>query len=76
MKKTAVEWLVDRLDKMGYIYAPAFAHAILDQEIQRAKEMEYEQALEFWKGGIKCTESGGKSFDQYYNQTFKPRNHD
>ena len=26
--------------------------------------------FEFWNGGIKCTEEGGKSFDQYYNETY------
>jgi hypothetical protein len=26
--------------------------------------------LEFWNGGIDCTE-GGVCFDQYYNETFK-----
>jgi hypothetical protein len=34
------------------------------------EEMEEQQAFEFWQGGIKCTDEGGKSFDQYYNQTY------
>jgi hypothetical protein len=35
------------------------------------EEMEEQQAFEFWQGGIKCTDEGGKSFDQYYNETYK-----
>ena len=32
--------------------------------------MEKEQMFELWNGGINCTEEGGKSFDQYYNETY------
>ena len=66
MKQTTVEWLKEKLNKI-----------LIDNQIQQtehlfeqAKEMENEQAFEFWKGGIRCTEQGGKSFDQYYNETF------
>ena len=27
-----------------------------------------EKLLEYWNGGIKSTEEGGKSFDQYHNE--------
>jgi hypothetical protein len=42
-------------------------HYLFDQ----AKAMEEQQAFEFWQGGIKCTDEGGKSFDKYYNETYK-----
>jgi hypothetical protein len=38
--------------------------------LKEAKAIEKQQAFEFWQGGIKCTEEGGKSFDQYYNDTY------
>ena len=49
-----------------------------------AKEMHKQELFEYWQGGINCTEVGGKSFDQYYQETFgskgsgmseKPNNH-
>ncbi len=38
---------------------------------EQAKEMEKEQMFEFWNKGIDCTEEGGKSFEHYYNETYK-----
>ena len=64
MKQTAVEWLVEQ-------FAKHYAIHQLENEIEQAKEMEISEMFEFWIGGIKCTEEGGKSFDQYYNETFK-----
>ena len=63
-KQTAVEWLVEQ-------FAKHYAIHQLENEIEQAKEMEISEMLEFWNGGIKCTEEGGKSFDQYYKDTFK-----
>ena len=58
--KTAVEWLRQinlnrELDKFDF---------------EQALAMEKEQMLELWNGGINCTEEGGKSFDQYFNETY------
>ena len=33
--------------------------------------MEKEQIENAWNGGIECTEEGGKSFDQYYKETYE-----
>ena len=60
MKQTAVEWLRQinlnrELDKFDF---------------EQALAMEKEQMLELWNGGINCTEEGGKSFDQYFNETY------
>jgi hypothetical protein len=64
-QQTAVEYLFEQLwetpkDKFTW-------HSIL----KKAKEIEEQRMLEFWNGGIDCTEEGGKSFEQYYNETFK-----
>jgi hypothetical protein len=64
-QQTAVEYLFEQLwetpkDKFTW-------HSIL----KKAKEMEEQRMFEFWNGGIDCTEEGGKSFEQYYNETFK-----
>ena len=60
MKQTAVEWIRQinlnrELDKFDF---------------EQALAMEKEQMLELWNGGINCTEEGGKSFDQYFNETY------
>ena len=56
MKQTAVEWLVNQLNKQG------FAQVVTDEEIQQAKEMEKEEAermyseeeiLDAWELGVK-----------------------
>jgi hypothetical protein len=59
---TAVEFLEEQYNLMGMV---------TQLQIEQAKEMERELAFEFWQGGIKCTEEGGKSFDQYYNEKYK-----
>jgi hypothetical protein len=63
-QQTPVEYLFEQLwetpkDKFTW-------HSIL----KKAKEMEEQQMLEFWNGGIDCTE-GGVCFDQYYNKHYK-----
>lgn len=40
-KQTAVEWLVEQLNKDG------FAQVVTDEEIEQAKAMEKEQQIEF-----------------------------
>ena len=64
---TAEEFVMKKLNKI-----------LIDNQIQQtehlfeqAKEMFEEQMFEFWQGGINCTEEDGKSFDQYFNKTYK-----
>jgi hypothetical protein len=45
-KQTAVEWLVDEL---------LSGKPLMPDLIEQAKEMEEEQLLEYWKGGIQAT---------------------
>jgi hypothetical protein len=41
MKQTAVDWLVEQLNKQN------FAQVVTDEEIKQAKEMEKEQSFDF-----------------------------
>ena len=41
------------------------------ESYNQLKAMEKGQMFEFWQGGINCTEEDGKSFDQYYNETYQ-----
>ena len=75
-KQTAVEYYTNEYNKLlikqlsNEIDAKQFdyrARAL----VEISKDMEKEQMLEMWNGGINCTEEGGKSFDQYYNETYK-----
>ena len=72
MKQTAVEWLADQLNQIGF-------HTILiENTIKQAKEMEKEQIVEACENTIKSFEldkdktgffvMGGEG---YYNQTYK-----
>jgi len=43
---------------------------LYEESFKQAKQMEMGQMLEFWKGGQDSMEEGGKSFEQYYNETY------
>jgi hypothetical protein len=60
MKQTAVEWL----------WNESQSRELQASDFEQALAMEKEQMFELWNGGINCTEEGGKSFDQYYNETY------
>lgn len=71
-KQTALQTLIAWGDEMMQEHPMktlSFAEAI--DKAEELLEMEKEQMFEFWQGGINCTEEGGKSFDQYYNETYK-----
>ena len=69
MKQTAIEWLVEFINSDQY--QKAFGQTYISVElVEQALAMEKEQMFELWNGGINCTEEGGKSFDQYYNETY------
>ena len=73
---TAVEWLVKELTNLGYIYAPSFGHAIIDNKIEQAKAMEKEQIeMAFSKSyliGLAEVnyDDVNKAAEQYYNETY------
>jgi hypothetical protein len=61
-QQTAVDWLIDQVED--------FIGLIPIDIIQQAKEMEKQQAFEYFKAGQDSMEEGGKSFEQYYTQTY------
>ncbi len=73
MKQTAVEWLANEFNKESLIDLTQKTTMYLI--VQQAKEMERQKqeklAFEYFKAGQNSMEEGGKSFDQYYNETFK-----
>lgn len=66
MKQTAVQRLIEQLK-----FTHKEAYNDLYEVIQQALEMEKQQMFEFWNGGIDCTEERGKSFEQYYKETYE-----
>ena len=69
MKQTAIEWLVEFINSDQY--QKAFGQTYISVAlVEQALAMEKEQMFELWNGGINCTEEGGKSFDQYYNENY------
>lgn len=68
MKQTAVEWLVEQLNKEG------FAQVVTDEEIQQAKEMEKQQkySINFimWYSGMD-KEKIENAYKRWINETFK-----
>lgn len=69
MKQTAVEWLVEQLNQIGF-------HTILiENTIEKAKAMEKEQMkdafVECWKSNVPDGVECKLDAEQYYNETFK-----
>jgi len=69
MKQTAVEWLRDLYENQ-----PAYEEYILDEQWQKAIEMEKEQIIDAWSNGwlndYQSDEDVKNSAEQYYNETF------
>jgi len=65
---TAVEFLGKQA--LNYLNDEQENHFI--KVIQQALELEKQQKLHFWQGGLLANESGGKNFETYYNETYKP----
>lgn len=65
MKQTAVEWLVDQLNEIGF-------HTILiENTIKQAKEIEKEQMSLCYKVGVIDGNNGEiLNFENYYNKTY------
>ena len=64
MEKTAIDWLIDQLEKYE-LYSKISFQCV--KEIEEAKEMEKERMKDAWDDGL-----FGKTdnFQQYYNETF------
>jgi hypothetical protein len=65
MKQTAVEWLIEQLNKSG------FDEVVTEEEIKHAKKMEKEQIEESFTEGCFTESWVLKSAEQYYNETYK-----
>ena len=66
-KQTAVDWLIEQLNKLGY------AQVVTDEEIKRAKEIEKEQIMNSYEQGIKDDDGYGgyiSNSENYYNETY------
>jgi hypothetical protein len=77
-QQTAVDLLISELTKYGYIIAPSFGHAIIDELIKRAKEMEKQQIeTAYNKGTINGIDYPISNLsltgEQYYNETYKQK---
>jgi hypothetical protein len=78
MEKTAVEWLIDRINKVNHDYEVGITDegqwSIETYEAHtRAKEMEKQQIIDAFKRGTINEMNGIEEIDseQYYNETFK-----
>jgi hypothetical protein len=76
-KQTALRSLLSELQRRfdliqsepdGMVRETMIDNFLLDTETYL--EMEKQQMFEFWNGGIDCTEEKGKSFEQYYKETY------
>ena len=71
-QQSSIEWLYNNLK--SHFEHDGDLLEVVEMSFEQAKEIEKEQMFEFWNGGIKCTEEGGKSFEQYYNETYETNN--
>ena len=71
-KMTAVEWLEDEINKV-------LLHLPIERDevkilIQQSKQMEKEQMKDcYWYGDYDGRNGSDRNFEQYYNETFKPK---
>jgi hypothetical protein len=66
MEQTAVEWLIERLNKQG------FAQVVTDEEIEEALEMEKQQLCYFYVKGAEAEINNPYVTNiEFYNKTFK-----
>ena len=73
-QQTAVDWLVDQLTTMGYIYAPHFGKAIIDKTIEKAQEKQKEQLKSMFESGRIFQVTGLDSFTEVYNKLYGTSN--
>jgi hypothetical protein len=66
--QTAVEWLVEQLNKQG------FAQVVTDEEIKQALEMEKQQIIDAYiDASPKLEDITKESAEQYYQETYKSK---
>lgn len=74
MKQTAVDWLVEQLAKKHNEFQALTFYYDHQEEIQQAKQMEYDQHCTTWYKSIandrKELDEPSINFKQYYNETY------
>ena len=71
-KKTAVEYLVENLIKLGYLHSKNYGQSkIVKKVIEQAKEMEKEQIINTFKDAqvFKTMNDETRAEQYYYNET-------
>lgn len=83
MKQTAVEWLAEKYNYVTWMRNRDEISAGLADEwrkhyLEQAKEMEREQIIEAYRKGVEedVYVNPLKTGTQYFNETFKTKNHD
>jgi hypothetical protein len=77
-KMTAVEFLIDKLINLGYLYTAQYGQTpLVNKAIKQAKEMEKEQKKDAWDSAIQAHEDRGhvlakswEDFEEYYAETY------
>jgi hypothetical protein len=64
MKQTAVEWLVEEMEKQ-------LINVLTDEEIQQAKEMEKNQIVEAYNTSFLLRHEPYSTAEKYYKQTYE-----
>lgn len=73
-KITAVEWLAKELESYGDPQICRITWEDLDSLVNQAKAMEKEQMKDcYWYGDYDGRNGSDRNFEQYYNETFKPK---
>jgi hypothetical protein len=67
MTQTAVEWLIEELQKADWIPKDSL---IMEYVVNQAKEMEKQQIIDAYNEGG-CNWDSELEAEQYYNDTFK-----
>jgi len=71
-QQTAVQSLLNNLLGNGLLRLSKHEHKLYQALKEQALQMEEQNAFEIFKAGQNSMEEGGKSFDQFYNEAFKP----
>ena len=71
--KTAIEHLEEYLKWTGVIIERPYTRCILQEEINKAKEIEKEQIIEAMKIGVNCGLYNYRSGEDYYKRTYKKK---
>ena len=70
MEKTAIEFIVKELIKLGYLHSSDYSQSPnVTKVIEQAKEIEKQQIIDAYIDGYSAPENLGDS-EQYYNKTF------